>query len=34
MSTWLMLLVALSAALALVSLGGGLYEYLTIARNA
>jgi uncharacterized iron-regulated membrane protein len=30
MSTWLILLVALSAALALVSLGGGLYEHLVV----
>ena len=30
MSTWLILLVALSAALALVSLGGGMYEYLVV----
>lgn len=30
MSTWLIFLVALSAALALVSLGGGLYEYLVV----
>jgi uncharacterized iron-regulated membrane protein len=30
MSTWLIVLVALSAALALVSLGGGLYEYLVV----
>ena len=30
MSTWLIFLVALSAALPLVSLGGGLYEYLVV----